>query len=182
MCVVKTLPCLHARTNTHTNEVPGSIQRRLDAFQRFESLARRAFLWGNCEGECQPVLTSMFYNTFPFTISTSFAALPAPASNCTSYSSARLSRFWSQASSLCWLQAMPAPSPSSSQGCRQSWGMGLLGSPWVLLRACSSGIGHLLSPLVSATSLSFGFYNLISTCLARFGTLGTAQRLFSCSG
>lgn len=95
MCAVKTLPCLRVRTNMHTDEVPGLKQQRLDVFQRLESLVRHAFLWGNCEGECKSVLTSMFYNTLPFMISTSFAALPASASNCTSYSSARLGRFWS---------------------------------------------------------------------------------------
>lgn len=164
MCVVKTLPCSRVRTNMHTNEVPGSIQRRLDAFQRFESLARRAFLWGNCEGECQSALTSMFYNTLPFMISTSFAAVPPLASDCTSYSSARLSRVWSRASSPCWLQALPAPCLSSSRGCRQSWGMGLLRSPWLLLLARSGGY--------QAPSLSLDFCSLISTRIAEFGALG----------
>lgn len=149
MCAVKTLPCLCVRTNMHTNEVPGLKQRRLDVFQRFESLVRHAFLWGNCKGECQSVLTSMFYNTLPFMISTSFAALPAPASNCTSYSSARLSRFWSQACCLCWLQATSAPCLSSSQGCRQSWGMGILGF--------SLGFATGLFQWHQAPSVSLGF-------------------------
>lgn len=48
---------------------------------------------------------------------------------------------------------------------------GALDSPWVLLPACSSGNRHLLSPLVSSTFLSLGFYNLISTCITKFGTL-----------
>lgn len=106
---LKNLPCLCVRTNTHTNEVPGSTQRGLDAFQSFQSLAWCACLWGNCEGECRSVLTSVFYNTVSFMISTSFAALPAPASNCTSYSSAGLSRLRSQARSL--LAAGDASSP-----------------------------------------------------------------------
>lgn len=146
MCVVRTLLCLHVRTDIHMNEVPGSIQPRLDVLQRFESLARCAFLWGNCEGECQSVLTSVFYNTLPLTISTSFAALPALASNCTSHSSARLSRLWSQESSQYGLQPTPAPCLSSSWGCRQSWGLGILTSPWVLLLACSSGMGASFLP------------------------------------
>lgn len=98
------------RTNPHTNEAPGSTQRGLDAFQSFQSLAWRACLWGNCEGECRSALTSVFYNTLSFMISTSFAALPAPASNCTSHSSAGLSRFRSQARSL--LAAGDASSPN----------------------------------------------------------------------
>lgn len=158
----------------HRNEVPGSIQRRLDAFQRFASLARRAFLWGNCEGECQSVLTSMFYNTLPFMISTSFAALPAPASNCTSYSSAGLSRLRSQASSPCCRRQCRIPAKPLPEAAGRAEGRGSL----VLLGFC-----FWLAP-VALGSFSVPWFLQLNkrlyhqTCNSQL----ELQWLFSCSG
>lgn len=111
------------------------------------------------------MLTSMFYNTPPFMISTSSAALPAPASSLTSHSSARLSRFWS---------LLAAGSASSlaepSRGC----GGADTGDLWFSWRYGGGFLQWHWTPfpsLVSVISLSLSFYNLKSTCITKFGTL-----------
>lgn len=162
MCVVKTLLCLHVRTNMHTNEVPGSIWWRLDAFQSFESSKEclsvgELWRWVSVCAHLHVLQHSSTYDLHQLCCSACSCQQLHLLLFCqTEYT------LLVPGNGQCQLPVKALPKTAAEL--RDV-------APWFSLCFATGLLQcHNLSPLISAASLSLSFCNLISISIITFGT------------